>query len=332
MQHHYIERCSGEVCRERLLGDGFVRLLYSRIREQSPKLFRALTSARASSWLAHWNYDSMLSARLSGASRFLKSLGVDLDELLDPPESLDTPRKVFERRIRYEDCRPLAGARQVASPADARVLVGSLQNASSLFLKDKFFSYKELLCETKTRWMNAFKGGDYAVFRLTPEKYHYNHMPVSGRVVDFYEIEGSHHSCNPRAVVRLVTPFSKNRRVVTVIDTDTQGGSRVGMVAMVEVVALMIGEIVQCYSTDGYSHPQPMIPGMLLKKGQPKSLFRPGSSTVVLLFQPGRVGFSQDIVNNQLRPGVASRFSAGFGRPLVETEVLVRSSVARALD
>ena len=317
---------------ERLLGDGLVRLLYNRVREQSPKLFHALTSARASSWLAHINYDSALSTRLSGAGRFLRSLGVDTDELLDPPESLNTPRKVFERRICYEDFRPLAGARQVASPADSRVLVGSLQDTSALYLKEKFFSYKELLGETKTRWLKAFKGGDYAVFRLTPEKYHYNHVPVSGRVVDYYEIEGAHHSCNPRAVVSLVTPFSKNRRAVTIIDSDTQGGSRVGLVAMIEVVALMIGEIVQNYSQEAYDHPQAMTPGMLLKKGKPKSLFRPGSSTVVLLFQPGRVSFSQDLVLNQLRSGIPSRFSAGFGRPLVETEVLVRSSVARALD
>jgi phosphatidylserine decarboxylase len=332
MRHHYIDRCSGEIRCERLLGDGLVRLLYSRVREQSPKLFHALTSARASSWLAHINYDSMLSQRLSGKGRFLRSLGVDPDELLDPAEKLNTPRKVFERRIRYEDCRPLAGARRVASPADSRVLVGSLQNSSALYLKEKFFSYKELLGETKTRWLGAFNGGDYAVFRLTPEKYHYNHVPVSGRVVDHYEIEGAHHSCNPGAVVSLVTPFSKNRRSVTIIDSDTRGGSRMGLVAMIEVVALMIGEIMQCYSQEGYDHPQPMIPGMMLNKGQPKSLFRPGSSTVVLLFQPSRIGFSQDLVMNQLRSGIPSRFSAGFGRSLVETEVLVRSSVARALD
>ena len=33
-------------------------------------------------------------------------------------------------------------------------------------------------------------------------------------------------------------------------DTDIPGGSHVGFVAMIEVVALMIGDIVQCYSAD----------------------------------------------------------------------------------
>ena len=131
-------------------------------------------------------------------------------------------------------------------------------------------------------------GGDFAVFRLTPDKYHYNHTPVAGIVADIYEIAGGYHSCNPGAVVEIVTPYSKNKRVVTIIDTDVPDGTGVGLVAMVEVVALMIGEIVQCYSTERYDNPQPVTKGMFLAKGRPKSLYRPGSSTDVLIFQQGQ--------------------------------------------
>ena len=67
---------------------------------------------------------------------------------------------------------------------------------------------------------------------------------------------------------------------------------------------------------------------MFLKKGQPKSLYRPGSSTDVLIFEPGRIRFAADLVANQQRRDVASRFSHGFGTPLVETEVAVRSLLA----
>jgi phosphatidylserine decarboxylase len=103
----------------------------------------------------------------------------------------------------------------------------------------------------------------------------------------------------------------------------------VGLVAMIEVVALMIGDIVQCVSTHRYDHPQPLARSMRLCKGAPKSLFRPGSSTVILLFQQGAVRFSEDLVHNLARVDVASRFSAGLGRPLVETEVRVRETIAR---
>jgi phosphatidylserine decarboxylase len=150
---------------------------------------------------------------------------------------------------------------------------------------------------------------------------------VAGVVRDIYEINGGYHSCNPGAVVTTATPYSKNKRVVTVIDTDVPEGTGVGLVAMIEVVALMIGDIVQCYSEHRYDAPRPVTKGMFLDKGLPKSLYRPGSSTDVLLFQRDRFVFADDIVWNLSRNGALSRFSLGFGKPLVETEVSVRSFI-----
>jgi phosphatidylserine decarboxylase len=106
----------------------------------------------------------------------------------------------------------------------------------------------------------------------------------------------------------------------------------VGHVAMIEVVALMVGQIEQCYSEQRYADPRAIEKGMFLRRGAPKALFRPGSSTVVLLFQPGRVKFARDLVLNQNKNGVRSRYSAGFGQPVVETDVKVRSLLAHALE
>jgi phosphatidylserine decarboxylase len=99
---------------------------------------------------------------------------------------------------------------------------------------------------------------------------------------------------------------------------------------MIEVVALMIGDIVQAYSCHGYDAPQTVERGMFLEKGQPKSLYRPGSSTDILIFQQGRVSFAEDLLSNMRQPGVSSRFTHGFGIPLVETDVRVRSLIASA--
>jgi phosphatidylserine decarboxylase len=198
---------------------------------------------------------------------------------------------------------------------------------SGLFLKQKFFSFPELLGESSP-WQSSFEGGDYAVFRLTPEKYHYTHSPVSGRVLDLYSVAGRYYSCNPNAAVQLLTPFSKNRRVVTIFDTDCAGGSAVGRIAMIEVVALMVGHIEQRYSECRYENPRSVEEGVFLRAGAPKALFRPGSSTVVLLFQPNRIRFAKDLVENQRRVDVQSRFSAMLGRPLTETDVAVRSLLA----
>jgi phosphatidylserine decarboxylase len=327
VRHQYVDRASGSAVDERLFGDRWVRFLYGSAREHAPSLLRLATSARASHLLALLSFDWPLAARLVGQRRFLERCGVRLEECLDDPRSLDTPRKIFERRIRYAEVRPMpVAAHAVVSPADARVVVGALEEASLLRLKGKFFELPELLGH-RAGWQR-FVGGDFAVLRLTPDKYHYNHTPVAGRVEAIYEVPGTFHSCHPAAVVELATPFSKNRRVVTIFDTDVPSGTGVGRVAMVEVVALMIGGIEQCYSAQGYEPARGVVPGMFVEKGCPKSLYRPGSSTDVLLFEPGRVRFAADLVANRLRTDVESWFSRGFGQPVVETEIAVRALLA----
>lgn len=324
-QHQYIERDSGIVITERLVADRMVQQLYHHVRENSSLLFRLLTSSWSSKLLAAVNFDR----RIADPVAFANRNGIDLSECLDPPTELRTARKVFERKIRYEACRPMpVNSEAVVSPADARVLVGSLREQSLIFLKEKFFSFEELLTSDRSFWKRVFRDGDFALFRLTPDKYHYNHTPVAGKVVDFFSIDGVYHSCNPAAVINVATPYSKNKRVVTVIDTDVAGGTGVGLVAMIEIVALMIGDIVQTYSCNGYVDPQQLQVGMFLNKGRPKSLYRPGSSTDILIFEQGRVRFADDLLQNQNRVDVTSRFSQGFGQSLVETDIKVRSLLA----
>ena len=328
--HQYIVRETGAVVCEQPIADHLVRFTYNQLREQAPILLKALTSRRLSRLLGFWCYDLDLPLPGRRGLRLLRRLGVDSQECLDPPESYTTARRVFERRLRYPQTRPLdPDPLAIVSPADARMVFGSLAETSGLFVKDKFFTLPALVGE-HTPWTSVFAGGDFAIFRLTPDKYHYNHLPVTGVVVDIYEIDGVYHSCNPSAVVALAGIHNHNRRVMTILDTDVDGGARIGLVAMVEVAALMIGEIVQCYSAEGYADPCPVVRDMRLERGCPKSLFRPGSSTDILLFQKDRIVFAEDLRRNQVRQDVCSRYSLGFGAPLVETDLQVRSTIARA--
>ena len=330
-RHQYIERNSRQIYDEKIYGQKAIKFLYSNIREQSPWLFRKLTSARISRVLAYQNYNGVLTDKMRDHLNLQTILNLSSQECLDPPEKMDSLKKIFERKIRYWQCRPMPNDPQaIVAPADSRMLLGSFAETSSIFIKGKFFDYEEMLGQTKETWLDTFQEGDFAVFRLTPEKYHYNHTPVAGKIIDFYPITGSYHSCNPEAVISIVTPYSKNKRVVTIMDTDVENGTHVGIVAMIEVVALMIGDIVQCYSEKEYDNPVPVGTGMFLKKGLPKSLFRPGSSTVVLIFQKNRVRFADDISANMFCPDAQSIFSAGFGKALVETEIKVRSYIGTA--
>lgn len=330
--HQYIQRQTGQVVTEHLPGDALLALLYTDLREHAPTLFKALTSKHLTRVLGYLNYDARLLNQLIDVATTARRLGIDLTECLEAPQALKTRRHLFERKIRYWQVRPLAADPcQVVAPADARLLVGALNELTLLPVKGKFFNVAELLGAPEYHWHNRFDGGDVAILRLTPDKYHYNHAPVSGRVMDIYAVEGTYHACNPGAVISVMTPFSKNRRVITLIDTDTPGGTQVGCVALVEVVAMMIGTVSQCYSLHFYDDPRDVRPGTWLEKGAPKSLYRPGSSTTMVLFERGRIEFSADIRANRYRRDVQSRFSKGFNQPLVETDVQVRAEMARAI-
>jgi phosphatidylserine decarboxylase len=329
-EHNYVHRDSNSIRQEALLADAAIAFIYSAVRERAPWFFNAATGPVMTSLLGFVNYDLALNARLAGADHFRRAIGLAAAECLLPVAALNTPRKIFERQIAYWRFRPMDESPGViVSPADSRMFIGSIDAASTFFLKGKFFDFCELVGAERTEVHERFAGGDCAVFRLTPDKYHYNHLPVSGVVRDIYRVDGRYHSCNPSAAVAVATPLSKNRRVVTLIDTDVAGGSGVGQVAMIEVVAMMIGSVVQCYSAEQYDQPVAVEPGLFVRKGQPKSLFRPGSSSVVLLFEPGRMTFSRDLLANQQRADVTTRFSAWLNQPLVETEVSVRATIGR---
>lgn len=329
--HQYIERRSNTVRTEKLIGDRTVRWLYSRQREHPDLLLRALSSPRFSRLLGNLRYDVYLGNQQTCGPAMLRSLGARLDECLDDPVTLNTPRKVFERRIRYWETRPMPEEEDfIVAPADARMLPVSLPGEVSLMIKEKFFTLNELLGVRDRPWLERFSRGQGAVFRLTPDRYHYTHTPVAGTVVDYYAIEGACHSCNPAALVHMAGLHARNRRHVTIINTDVPGGSGAGLVAMIEIVALMIGDIVQCYSEERYDQPAPLREGLFLRKGVPKSLFRPGSSSVVLLFEPARIAFDSDLLANSSRQDAHSRFSVGLDGARVETDVEVRSRIARS--
>lgn len=97
---------------------------------------------------------------------------------------------------------------------------------------------------------------------------------------------------------------------------------------MIEVAAFMIDDIVQCYPRKYYNAPYPIVAGMLLEKDMPKSMYRPGRSTDILMLQENRVAFADDLVSNRDDSRVSYRYSVGFGEGLIQTDIRVRSLLA----
>jgi phosphatidylserine decarboxylase len=325
-KHCYIERHTKTIVEEQLFADKFINFLYSSIRENSNFMFNLATGKTTTRLLKYFNYNKKLT--FSELTQYVKKMGIKIDEIYDDYTKYKTLGDLFQRKIRYWDVRPMDESDDViVSPADSKMMPGSLREGSMIYAKGKFFTLEELLA--KSAWIDTFIDGDFAIFRLTPDEYHYNHLPVSGIVKDFYAIDGKYHSCNPFSTISLVTPLSKNRRVVTIIDTNVEGGSNIGMIAFIEVVAMMIGEICQVYSPYRYESPTDIKIGQFLVKGQPKSLYRPGSSTDIIIFEKDRVIFDKDIMELSRSSNISSRYTLGFQMPFVEVKVQVREKIGR---
>ena len=149
IEHQYIDRATGNVVREHLLANSVVSALYSPALEKAPLLTRLASSRYVSRVLGYLNYDNVLSSRATGMLKFLRDSGIQLSEFVGNLSEYDTARKIFERQIRYWNCRPMPqnSARRCLSRRFARALLGSMEESSGLYLKQKFFSFPELLGE-----------------------------------------------------------------------------------------------------------------------------------------------------------------------------------------
>jgi len=97
---------------------------------------------------------------------------------------------------------------------------------------------------------------------------------------------GTLYTVNPIAVREDVDVFTENKRVFVRIDTPA-----FGEVVYIAVGATMVGSIVITRKA-----------GEEIKRGEEMGYFAFGGSTILTLFQPGKVVFAQDIVVNSAKP------------------------------
>jgi phosphatidylserine decarboxylase len=234
---------------------------------------RVLTGAAA-----HWIYGRLQRTRRSRRriAGFVASLGIDLAEAERPLDAYGSLDDFFTRRLR-------AGARPIdpdpahlLSPADARTLVVPRLDGACLRVKGTQIDLDELLRDAALA--RRYAGGAALIARLAPADYHRFHFPDDGVASPARAIGGRLHSVHPIALAA-GAPSLANKRTVTLLDS-----RGFGPLALVEVGALCVGTIVQTYR-----------PGTV-RRGDEKGIFRFGGSTVVLLAEPGRLGFDDDLV------------------------------------
>ena len=211
--------------------------------------------------------DSPASARLVPWA--VRSWGIDLAEAVVPPGGFPTLNALFTRSLRPE-ARPVDPDPAVlVSPADARLLaVSPLDAAGRLEVKGVGYDAAGLLGDEALA--RGYAGGAALVFRLYLADVHRLAFPCDGVVSAPRLVPGGFESVSPRPGHREPV-LQRNRRTVTTLDT-----GRFGRLALVDVGGFLVASI---------RHLAPA--GARVSKGEARSLFRLGGSTLVLLAPPG---------------------------------------------
>jgi len=289
-----IDRETGEPFEETVLGEKWLRWAYQDGRSGFLKrlLFR---SSCVSKLMGKW-YDSGFSKGKIDA--VIEELAIDVDEFAQPKESYSSFNDFFIRHLKPE-ARPFSTEPEsLVCPGDGRALVfPRLDKDTFVPVKGHPFTIRKMLGGCADRFIN----GALAIIRLCTADYHRYHFPCAGDIIEYQDIDGALHSVNPIALGSGPDVFGENKRSYTLINT-----RHAGTLCFVEVGAFGVGSIVNTHCS---GH---------VEKMDEKGYFKFGGSSVVLVFEPGRIRFCEDLVAN-----------SAAGR---ETLVKVGQSLATAMN
>ncbi|RMH18474.1 MAG: phosphatidylserine decarboxylase [Gammaproteobacteria bacterium] len=232
--------------------------------------------------------------------KFIREYKVEMDDyVVRDAFSHPTFNSFFVRAIRPE-CRPFpADERVIGSPADGTIFdFGTIRRDQRFQVKRFEYHLPELL-NHRSPWSRTFEGGEYAIIYLAPANYHRIHMPVTGTLMDEHYIPGDFFSVNARTVHHIPHVFARNERLLTVFDTPF------GKMALILVGALFVAGIETVWRhsyQDVRKGVKTDFPDITLERGQEMGRFNMGS-TVILLFEPGRIRWGDISSDQQIRMG-----------------------------
>eukprot|EP00123_Amoebidium_parasiticum_P015577 comp23042_c0_seq1/m.36864 comp23042_c0_seq1/g.36864 ORF comp23042_c0_seq1/g.36864 comp23042_c0_seq1/m.36864 type:complete len:1024 (-) comp23042_c0_seq1:370-3441(-) len=195
----------------------------------------------------------------------------------------------FYRKLK-PSARPiecLDNDRVAVSPADCRMVVfQNLMEATKLWIKGSEFTIENLLTPQLADIAPLFHGGSIAIARLAPQDYHRWHWPVSGTLGRKVVQEGAYYTVNPIAIRQPINVYTENIRTIHECHTKD-----FGLMLMVCIGATMVGSV----NITSKDHAE-------VKKGDEHGYFAFGGSTVLVLWQPGKIVFDRDLVDNSRKP------------------------------
>lgn len=278
---------------EKIESEALIRLLY----ERHPKALAPFRKAMCGNSLFSRVTGALARTKLSAnrVEGFVEEHELNRDEF--EKTEFSSFDDFFTRKLK-QDARPLANE-SVVMPCDARYLAyENFAKAKEVIVKGQKFSLHQLLGEDDAL-TEKYLHGPFIIARLAPPDYHRFHFPVEGVPTDYKKIKGGYHSVNPFALRYKLKYLTENKRSYLQIKTP-----HLGDVLAIAVGATCVGSIHYTYT-----------PNMAVKKGDEMGYFSFGGSTLILLFEPGKVELAADLIAHSQK-GVETL--AKMGTPLAK--------------
>lgn len=276
----YLDRLTKEKKQEKVYGKFFIDLLYKdTFLSRIISFFILPLTARFSLFSRLYGFFQKSSMSRYKIIPFIKKFDVDTSEFLEPINHFGSFNDFFIRQLKPE-ARPINQEENRAIlPTDARYLVfPDVREFSHFFIKGKKLSLKELLKNDELA--DKYQAGSMVIARLCPVDYHRFHFPCRATPGQPRLINGALFSVNPVALKRNIKILSENKRVITTLAT-----SHFGNLLYLEIGATHVGSIHQTFLAD-----------KIYEKGDEKGYFSFGGSCLILLFEPNRIRFDQDLL------------------------------------
>lgn len=212
---------------------------------------------------------------------FARLFGVDLAEAeRSNPAAYDCFNDFFTRSLK-PGARPLAAApHRLVCPADGTVSqIGRIRGDTLLQAKGIDYSAADLLAGAARA--APFADGHFITVYLSPRDYHRVHSPVGGKVVEEVRVPGRLFSVSANTTLAVPQLFSRNERMVAMLDTEH------GPVAVVMVAAMLVAGIETVWGGADDRRPGPelrvqRVDGFELARGGELGRFHWGSTVIVL--------------------------------------------------
>lgn len=241
-------------------------------------------------------------------ARFARTYGIDMSEAERPLGTYDSFNDFFTRSLK-PGARPLADAdKYVLSPADGAISqLGRIEKGRIFQAKGHSFTAAELLGGDDAA-AARFANGHFATIYLSPRDYHRVHMPVAGRLAQTTYVPGDLFSVNTETAAGVPRLFARNERLACMFDTE------LGSVASVMVGAMIVAGIETVWSGQVEPHGNELVRTVHGEDGAGDTRYDAGDemgrfllgSTVVLLFEEGRIAFEEELdAGSPVRMGAA---------------------------